>query len=95
MVVPFLLLLLIGSIEIGRALRYYHVVKESLRDAARYLSRVPILISFSCSLVSDQRPFPQIRDPPSEFACTRWILIPRSTFALPGHPLHRESAENG
>ena len=56
LVVPFLLLLLIGSIEIGRALRYYHVVKESLRDAARYLSRVPILISFSCSLVSDQRP---------------------------------------
>ena len=42
MVAPFLLLLLIGSIEIGRALRDYHVVNESVRDAARYLSRVKV-----------------------------------------------------
>ena len=55
MVAPFLLLLLIGSIEIGRGLRDYHVVKESVRNAARYLSRVPILTSFSRRIVNDQR----------------------------------------
>ncbi len=34
-VLPFLLLLLIGSIEIGRGLHDYHVVNESVRDAGR------------------------------------------------------------
>ncbi len=42
MIAPFLLLLLIGSIEIGRGLRDYHVVNESVRDAARYLSRARV-----------------------------------------------------
>ena len=41
-VLPILLLLLFGSIEIGRGLHDYHVVNESVRDAARYLSRVPV-----------------------------------------------------
>ena len=39
---PILLLLLFGSIEIGRGLHDFHVVNESVRDAARYLSRVPV-----------------------------------------------------
>ena len=42
MIAPFLLLLLIGSIEIGRGLRDYHVVNESVRDAARFLSRANV-----------------------------------------------------
>ena len=41
-VMPILLLLMFGSIEIGRGLHDYHVISESVRDAARYLSRVRV-----------------------------------------------------
>ena len=34
-VLPILLLLMIGSIEIGRGLHDFHVVNESVRDAGR------------------------------------------------------------
>lgn len=45
LIVPLLMLLLFGGIEIGRALHDFHVVNETVRDAGRYLSRVP----YSCS----------------------------------------------
>jgi hypothetical protein len=35
------MLMLFGAIELGRALHDYHVVNETVRDAARYLSRAP------------------------------------------------------
>ncbi len=41
LLLPLLMLLLFGGIEIGRALHDFHVVNETVRDAARYLSRVP------------------------------------------------------
>ena len=41
LVLPILMLLLFGAIEIGRALHDFHVINESVRDAGRYLSRVP------------------------------------------------------
>ena len=40
LLLPLLVLLLFGGIEIGRALHDFHVVNETVRDAARYLSRV-------------------------------------------------------
>ncbi len=39
-VLPFLILMLFGIIEIGRALYHYHAVTKSVRDATRYLTRV-------------------------------------------------------
>ncbi len=41
-ILPILLLLMIGAIELGRGLHDFHVVNESVRDAAHYLSRVPV-----------------------------------------------------
>ncbi len=41
LILPLLMLLLFGGIEIGRALHDFHVVNETVRDAARYLSRAP------------------------------------------------------
>jgi hypothetical protein len=42
LVLPILMILLFGSIELGRALHDYQVVNESVRDAARYLGRSPV-----------------------------------------------------
>ena len=39
---PLLTVLLFGGIEIGRLLHDYHAVRESVRDAGRYLSRVEV-----------------------------------------------------
>jgi len=39
---PLLTILLFGGIEIGRLLHDYHAVRESVRDAGRYLSRVEV-----------------------------------------------------
>ncbi len=41
LLLPLLVLLLFGGIEMGRALHDFHVVNETVRDAARYMSRVP------------------------------------------------------
>lgn len=41
LLLPLLMFLLFGAIEMGRALHDFHVVNETVRDAARYLSRVP------------------------------------------------------
>ena len=39
---PLLLALVFGVIEIGRALQHQHVLVKGVRDAGRYLGRVPI-----------------------------------------------------
>ena len=39
-VLPFLMIMLFGTIEISRALYHYHAVTKSIRDATRYLTRV-------------------------------------------------------
>lgn len=41
LILPLLMVLLFGGIEIGRAMHDFHVVNETVRDAARYLSHVP------------------------------------------------------
>lgn len=41
LVLPLLLVLLGGILEIGRALHHHQVLETSVRDAARYLARVP------------------------------------------------------
>ena len=41
LILPLLTLLCFGAIEFGRALHDYHVVIETVRDAARLLSRTP------------------------------------------------------
>ena len=40
-VLPVLLTLLLGLAEVGRALWYHQLVTKSVRDATRYLARVP------------------------------------------------------
>lgn len=40
---PVLVVLSLGVNEFGRALHHNHIVNKSVRDAARYLSRVPVL----------------------------------------------------
>lgn len=42
---PLLLSLSIGVFEFGRALQHRHVIDKSVRDAARYLARVPATCS--------------------------------------------------
>ena len=39
LILPLLVLFLIAAIELGRAVRDYHVITESVRDAARFLAR--------------------------------------------------------
>jgi Flp pilus assembly protein TadG len=41
LVAPVLISLALGVSEFGRALQHHHVINKSVRDAARYLSRVP------------------------------------------------------
>lgn len=41
LVMPLLLSLLAGVVEMGRALHHHQVLETSVRDAVRYLSRVP------------------------------------------------------
>lgn len=40
-VVPVLLLLMVGIIEVGRAIQDYETADKSMRSAARYLARLP------------------------------------------------------
>jgi Flp pilus assembly protein TadG len=39
---PVLILLMCGLSEFGNALRQYHIMEKGVRDAARYLTRVPM-----------------------------------------------------
>jgi Flp pilus assembly protein TadG len=41
MVVPFLLLVLVGTIELGRAYYYYNTLSKAVREGARYVSGHP------------------------------------------------------
>lgn len=41
LVAPLLITLMCGLAEFGQALRQYHIMEKGVRDAARYLSRVP------------------------------------------------------
>ncbi len=41
LLMPLLLVLMGGLLEVGRALHHHHVLETSVRDAARYLARVP------------------------------------------------------
>jgi len=41
-VLPVVMLLLFGLIEMGRALHHQHILAKTVRDAARYLARVPL-----------------------------------------------------
>jgi hypothetical protein len=40
--IPLLIIIMVAIIELGRGLHDFHVVSETVRDAARYLSRSPI-----------------------------------------------------
>ena len=42
LLLPILMLLLFGAIELGRALHDYHVVTQTVRDATRHLGRSPV-----------------------------------------------------
>lgn len=42
LILPIFMLLLFGGIEFGRLIHDYHVVTKGVRDATRYLSRVPV-----------------------------------------------------
>jgi len=39
LVLPFLLIMLVGAIEVGRLLNDYHIVSKGVRDGARFLAR--------------------------------------------------------
>lgn len=41
-ILPVVVLLLFGLMEVGHALQQQHVLAKSVRDAARYLARVPL-----------------------------------------------------
>lgn len=41
LVMPLMMVMLGGVLEMGRALHHHHVLETSVRDATRYLSRVP------------------------------------------------------
>jgi Flp pilus assembly protein TadG len=57
LLLPLLAVLLFGGIEIGRLLHDYHVVREGVRDAGRYLSRVEADCSSVDILDDDEEPF--------------------------------------
>ncbi|MPY75139.1 MAG: hypothetical protein GEU87_12845 [Alphaproteobacteria bacterium] len=39
---PVLISLALGVVEFGRALHHHHVINKAMRDAARFLARVPV-----------------------------------------------------
>lgn len=45
LVAPLLIFLTLGTFEFGRALQQHHVLDKGVRDAARYLARVPLTCS--------------------------------------------------
>ena len=48
LVLPFLLALLFGSIELGNYFLNEHAIAKQVRDGARYGSRLPLAADFSC-----------------------------------------------
>lgn len=55
LVLPFLLLLLFGSVEVGNIFLSEHVIQKGVRDAARYAARLPLedLTTGGCSVTTD------------------------------------------
>jgi Flp pilus assembly protein TadG len=47
LVVPFLLVLMLGAIDLGNYFMSEHVIEKSVRDAARYAARLP-MTSYDC-----------------------------------------------
>ncbi len=47
LILPLMVLFLFTAIELGRAVRDYHVITESVRDAARFLARAEMTCSAS------------------------------------------------
>ncbi len=39
---PIFVFLLLGVADVGRAIHHYHIINKALRDATRYLGRVPV-----------------------------------------------------
>ena len=52
MITPLLLLLMLGSFEVGNYFLSEHVVQKGVRDAARYASRLPITAYPACAPTS-------------------------------------------
>jgi len=51
LVLPVLVLLLFGTIDIGRLLADYQIAAQGIRDATRYLARAdPVLLGLDCGL---------------------------------------------
>lgn len=48
-VMPFLILLFVGIADFGRVLWHYQIVVDGVRDATRYLSRVPLQDPDDCT----------------------------------------------
>jgi Flp pilus assembly protein TadG len=48
LVLPILLILIFGSVELGYYFMSEHVVDKAVRDAARYAARLPVT-DFDCS----------------------------------------------
>lgn len=55
LVMPLLLLLMLGSFEVGNYFLSEHVVQKGVRDAARYASRLPITAYPTCNSVDSGR----------------------------------------
>jgi Flp pilus assembly protein TadG len=54
LILPVILVLLFGTISIGRLLNDYHIATKSVRDATRYLSRKDITID--CATIDNTQP---------------------------------------
>ena len=55
LLLPVLVLLLFGTVEIGRMVSDYHAVAKGVRDAARYLSRVDGIACPAASVTADRQ----------------------------------------
>src|SRR5688572_13711564 len=49
-VLPVGVLLLVGGLELGRGLSYHHAADKSVRNAARYLARIPDTVPLTDAL---------------------------------------------
>ena len=55
LVMPFLLILMFGSVELGNYFLSEHAVQKGVRDASRYASRLPISDYPDCDETADAR----------------------------------------
>ena len=52
MVLPFLVALMVGAIEVGNYFLNEHAVVNQVRDGARFASRLPLVDNYSCDPIS-------------------------------------------